>query len=482
LTTAGYSPGERTALVLVGTGTAGAYHAGVLRALLEAGVRLDVVAGRGMGAASALFAAVDAAPRLWDLAGGWPARPGPRRLYGWRPAWRVMGGGLIVAACLLALPLAALAALAVAYPLLLPIQLLWPDVGAAAIERWREIAALVSGPVVVGLLVPRLVTVVLLVIVATALGLYGAARWRDGRPRDGQGALWWRALGSPFDSQRALVWVTRGFWAYLRGAASISQPDHTDLSRRYAELLSENLGTPGYRELVVLAHDLESRRDVVFALLAEPHRKRLIARIAAGAGAEVIDLAGAGRVHVIDAIAAALTPPLVCEPHAVTFAPEGFWRGETHRMCDRPSAVLRLLREVEEAGATQVIVVSATPPMPAPHALRRPGASPRERLGEAVESIESAALDDALSAAQGRFRALFEVRLEHNPVGPFDFAGNADRRSDRHVALGELVQRGYEDAYRQLLDPVIGASGEQIHGATVVGPTPMPPDFPLKPS
>jgi len=39
-----YSPRQRTALVLAGTGTAGAYQAGVLRALAEAGVRIDLVA------------------------------------------------------------------------------------------------------------------------------------------------------------------------------------------------------------------------------------------------------------------------------------------------------------------------------------------------------------------------------------------------------------------------------------------------------
>ena len=43
-----YSPKHRTALVLTGTGTAGAYHAGVLRALAEAGVRIDLVAGRAL--------------------------------------------------------------------------------------------------------------------------------------------------------------------------------------------------------------------------------------------------------------------------------------------------------------------------------------------------------------------------------------------------------------------------------------------------
>src|SRR5204862_1397779 len=66
-----YSPQLRTALVLSGTGTAGAYHAGVLRALHEAGVKLDVVAGRGIGAMGALFAAVDGAQRLWGEKGFW---------------------------------------------------------------------------------------------------------------------------------------------------------------------------------------------------------------------------------------------------------------------------------------------------------------------------------------------------------------------------------------------------------------------------
>ena len=68
-----YSPQRRTALVLTGTGTAGAYHAGVLRALHEAGVKLDVVAGRGIGVVGALFAAVDGAQRLWDDKGFWRA-------------------------------------------------------------------------------------------------------------------------------------------------------------------------------------------------------------------------------------------------------------------------------------------------------------------------------------------------------------------------------------------------------------------------
>src|SRR5437764_9741560 len=90
-----YSPQLRTALVLTGTGTAGAYHAGVLRALHEAGVKLDIVAGRGVGVIGALFAAVDGAQLLWSDKGFWRA-DGVERLYEWRRVPRVVVWALAV--------------------------------------------------------------------------------------------------------------------------------------------------------------------------------------------------------------------------------------------------------------------------------------------------------------------------------------------------------------------------------------------------
>jgi hypothetical protein len=82
---------------------------------------------------------------------------------------------------------------------------------------------------------------------------------------------------------------------------------------------------------------------------------------------EAIDLAGAGRDHAFDLIAAALTPPLGCDPHLMTFAADCYWRGETHRVCDRPGAVSRLLEELAAAGVSQVIIVSAVAAPPPPH-------------------------------------------------------------------------------------------------------------------
>jgi hypothetical protein len=38
------------------------------------------------------------------------------------------------------------------------------------------------------------------------------------------------------------------------------------------ELVAENLGQPGFRELLVTVHDMDTRRDLIFALLAQNHR------------------------------------------------------------------------------------------------------------------------------------------------------------------------------------------------------------------
>src|SRR5438477_11017408 len=100
-----YSPQRRTALVLTGTGTAGAYHAGVLRALHEAGVKLDVVAGRGIGVVGALFAAIDGAQCLWDDKGFWRTDD-LRSLYQWHVVARVIVLALAGSLVIVAIPVA----------------------------------------------------------------------------------------------------------------------------------------------------------------------------------------------------------------------------------------------------------------------------------------------------------------------------------------------------------------------------------------
>jgi hypothetical protein len=219
-----------------------------------------------------------------------------------------------------------------------------------------------------------------------------------------------------------------------------------------------------------VAHDLDARQDLVAAFLRDQHRPRFFGRLLGSShgvrAGEVLDLAGVAREHAIDVLSAALALPVATEPHLITFASEGPWRGETHRLCDRPGALTRVFEEVASAGAEQVIVLAATPRVAKPHELSPGRGDVRGHAGEQLSAFESAGLRDVLEQFAGRFAGLYVIRPEHNPVGPFDFAGVYDERSDRRYSVAELVDRGYEDAYRQFIEPVVGASGERMQSAT----------------
>ena len=426
-----YSPERRTALVLCGTGAHGAYHAGVLRALQEAGVKIDVLAGRGVGAATAALAAIDGAARLWDGNGIW-ASAHARGLYRWT---RKVRSALAIGAALAVLTAATLLVFAVDLELAV-----W----------WRvAVVVLFAGAI------------------AAAVAL---VRTAEPLRRRASGAWWWRVIGAPVDPQPARATFADTIWELIRGAAPAQTPAPSVQGRRFSEVLLENLGQPGFRELILVATDLDARRDVVAALLREPYRGEFLApRPDRDRPSEVLDLGGMGRDHAIDVVAAALTPPLICEPALVTFARDSFWRGETHRLCDRPGSVNRLLEEVAVAGVTQVIVVTAVAPAAAPHRLRVPRLDLRSRLGEYAAAGESASLRDALEMARLRFDSVYLICPVHNPVGPFDFAGAYDEASDRRQDLQELMDRAYEDAYRQFIEPVVGASGEHLGHSEGVG-------------
>jgi hypothetical protein len=239
----------------------------------------------------------------------------------------------------------------------------------------------------------------------------------------------------------------------------VAAPPRAELARRYVELLSENLGQPGFRELLILVHDLDARRDAVFAMLAASHRPRFFTRQdatdAIGRSVEAFDLSGVARDHAIDVLGAALTVPVATESQLVTFAREGPWRGETHRLCDRPGGTARLLEEVAAAGAEQVILITAAPPPGRAHEMSSGRADLRGRAGEPLAAFETAAVRDVLEHFAGRFAGLFVIRPSHNPLGPLDFRGVYDERSDRAHTLSELTDRGYEDAYRQFIEPIV---------------------------
>ncbi|MCX6544225.1 MAG: patatin-like phospholipase family protein [Acidobacteria bacterium] len=455
-----YSSKTRTALVLTGTGTAGAYHAGVLKALGEAGVRIDLVAGHGIGVVGACFAAIDGAESLWKADGFWQ-QARVRQFYSWRRVLRVLGwlGGAV--AGLLAVPLCLLALGLVVFPIAFLLRL----VRLEASNAWADGYAWLVHEAFLPDRLPSWLAEIVLVLAIIGVGVVAVASARGrlrGRHRE-EGRFWWRVFGAPVASREAIDHWRLALWRLISGGAKVPQPDPVQLSRRYSELLSDNVGQPGFKEVIAIVHDLDARRDLVAAVLTEPYRasffgrRRRTAAWAARAN-ETLDLAGADRDHVVDVLAAALSLPVVTPPWPVTFAADSYWSGETHRLCDRPDATIRLLEEVVAAGVDQVIIVSATPAPGEPHALTDPRVDGHGRLGQWLLSRDTAGLRDASSARADQFKNLHIIRPDHNPVGPLDFGGAYDGRSDRMATLAELVDLGYADAYRQFVEPVVGAA------------------------
>ncbi len=459
-----YVPQLRTALVLTGTGTAGAYHAGVLRALVEAGVKIDLVAGRGIGAVGAMFAAVDGGSRLWAQSGLWRSR-GVRRIYRWRSTLRGAAWMLLAAFATTLLPVAALAAAVVVFPVGYFLSLVGVEFGAALAAAYETWLRAVFAPAVLPVHLPRLVVLAVASLFALLVLDAIESAVRPPARRIARGGVWWRLIGAPIDRAQAVAWFSGGLWQIMHGSR-IRRPTDDDLGQRYAELLLENLGQPGFRELLMLVHDVDARRDVAFALLAEPYRDEFLqgrpGPDAAARPLETVDLTRAARRYAMDAFAAALSLPFATDPQHVTFAPESAWQGETHRFCDRPDSTSRLLDEVARAGVQQVIVVSALPSAAVPHALGSARRDIHGRAGEYLLGLERVSIEEAIDTRRGQFESLFEVGPAHNPVGPFDVAGCYDEHSDRTQTLGELVDRGYEDGFRQFVDAVLGASGELI--------------------
>jgi hypothetical protein len=451
-----YSPERRTALVLSGTAADGAYHAGVLRALHEAGIKIDLVCGRGIGAVGAILAAVDGASRLWDPKGLWKSANIPH-LYRWRwPVRMLMAMAAAIIGVLLS-PVVFLVIGVAAYVVGLLLGMTGLDAGAAVMQRYTDALVAAFAPEALPTWLPRLIAlIVIITIVVLAIGALAAARRAPLRRRSrGLGA--WSLLGAPLDGTRAIQHFVGSLWDLLKGGASLKAPAHGDLSRRFSELLNENLGQPGFSELLLTAHDIDARRDMVFGLIREPYRRALFPLPSSSGArrAEAFDLAGLARDHLVDVVRAALSIAGVTDPALVRFAPDSYWRGEAHRLVDRPGSLGRLLEEAAAAGAEQLILVTAAPDAPGPHELSRPRLDPKGKLSEHAAAMEAAAVRDAVMHMQHRFRAVYLIRPVHNPMGALDLAGAYDERSDREQPLSELIERGYEDAYRQFIEPVV---------------------------
>jgi hypothetical protein len=435
-----------------------------MRALQEAGVKIDIVGGRGIGALAAVLAAVDGGAQLWDTGGFWRS-PAIETFYRWRWPFTVLRWLGVALIAVLAIPAAVILLGLVVYPIALLLGMAGLAVGTYFVDGFMWFLGRAFGPGALPTWIPRLAALCSVL----ALGLLGVgawlAWWRSPLYRRASGSRMWTLLGSPVDAGSTIHQATETVWRLLKGGASIKTPEADDLSRRYSELLAENLGQPGFRELLLIVHDLDANRDLVFGLVRDPYRRMLFpapGSVASARRAEAQDLSSGTKGFLADVLAAALTLPGVSEPRLVQFAPDAYWRGETHRLTDRPASIGRLVEEAAAAGAEQVVIVAASAEPPGPHELRPRRLDGLGRIGEQLASAETAALSDAVRHLHHRFQGMYVIRPSHNPIRPLDLTGAYDDHSDRMHSLEELMERGYEDTYRQFIEPFLGASGDRV--------------------
>src|SRR6188508_375151 len=355
-----YSPRLRTGVILCGAGTAGAYHAGVLKALTEAGIKLDVLAAHGAGVMTALAAAIDGGAKVWDPAGLWTA-PALKRAYRWRAALRISMIGLIAAAGVFLVPALVLIVAGFTYAAGIVLSLVGlTGLSASLVSAYQQFVETLFDPPVLPTIVPRLFVLGVLII-AGVLAVSAVRALREERSRRRwQGGFWWHLLAAPLDASEPTGTLLEALWTLVRGASDEPRPPAREIGRRYVDVLTDNFGQPGFHEVLLAVHDLDGRRDLVGAILSAPGRAALEARRHHDSPreAEIVDFTGPQRELIVTFMQAALRLPIATSPVLVEFPADSYWRGERHRLCDRPELVSRLLDELAGVGVEQVILVS----------------------------------------------------------------------------------------------------------------------------
>ena len=478
--------------MLTGSGTAAAYHAGVVKALDESGVKVDLIVGSGAGTIAAAFSAIAGSARLYGADGFWA---GVRwsSFYRLRLAARL--GALLLASSygLFVLPLV----LAIVGFVFLFLPALIADLFLPGIFA-HMLGQLAAAPVVVrGYLVALTVPVFALCAFATIAALRVLIRDRR---------RFSESLESLLDAERGRDRLSRALWEIARGPAlSDAPPGEAELGRRYVALAAENLGQPGFRELILRAADLETGGALGFVLLQDAHRNSFAASRSRGPRSRVdgmpdaIDLRALGGDGLFfDAVMTGLLPPLVAPVRRVAFPKGGLHGGETHRLTDATLVSGCGLGEALAAGAEQVIVVSPTPEQPAPPARRR---GPRAQADGALALLERQAVDRDVAQAErinrmvqtlghdtgmgrawqdpatGRLYrdfALYLVRPERRGLGPLEWDGARDPATEVLETPEDLIERGYKDAYRLFVEPIVGAAPEPRRAITPAVPDHQP--------
>jgi hypothetical protein len=376
------------------------------------------------------------------------------------------------------LPLFVALAAGLLFPLVLVADLAAPEWTAALVQwMWAAQAALRTA-YLAALSVPVFLLCVLAIVAVATAFVRNRRRFAE-------------TFESALDVRGARRRLSRGLWEVARGSTvSASAPSGADLGRRYVSLLADNLGQPGFRELILRTADLETGAALPFVLLREPWRARFAASRARGPRSRLDGMAGAVDLLapgydalLFEAVLTGLLPSPVAPVCRVEFPKGGAFAGEVHRLADATLVGGSGIGEALAAGAEQVLIATAVPEGPGEPPRRRGfrasadaalAALERQaverdlheaaRINRMVETLGHRTEDggrawqDPASGRVYRDFALYVVRPDRRRLGPLDLDGARHPATEVLETADDLLEQGRRDAYRLFVEPVVGAA------------------------
>ena len=435
-------------MVLVGEGTGVAYLVGAMRALDAAGVRIDVVLGRGAGALVAAFSGLSAEDKI-DGEGGLLAAAGRVRPFRIAPLYRFAALCLAASFAFFAAP----ALLGLISVVVLPVQALVRGIfpaAAAGSPSW--LSGLVSA------VEPYYLPAVALPVIVLFLGFSARCLrllWRGRGRRPGFSDL----FPPPFHLGPLERLLSHRLWQLAKGTATEERPrDRRALSEAYVQLLASGLGQQGFREIVLYALDTDTGDEVPFVALKDRFAKKMATDPGPGRK-DPIDLSEDGASILFDVLIAALTPPGLSPEVGIRLPRRSKLGGEVHRFVSSLSGAGDALADAVAAGAEQIFYVTSAA------AGSRVSGTLWERisLGAVKTSLER----DLLRAAAIPDVPIFVVRPDSERLAPYELQGRPQLGGER-LSSGALVDQGARDVERLFVRPVLGEELSPLPQETTV--------------
>jgi len=457
-------------VVFTGSGASGAYHAGVLKALDEAGVRIDLMVGSGVGVLAAAFGAAGSGSVLYGDKGLWREITSAR-VYRLRSTFRILRSLGLVAMSAFLVPAFVALVLGLLLPAFLAVDFARPGF---LTSLSNTLASL--GPALRLFFVITLAAPTFLAFLFILAGFAGALR--KSRRRIGE------SIESVFDLSGIESEIGRRLWEAARGPAlNEKEPAPAEVGRQFANLVSENAGQPGFRGLVLRAANLDSGKPLGLKLVSNGPGSK------APEADDLLDLREAVMAPLLfDVVVSAFASTPLTSPRRVRLPKQGAFGGEIHRIAEASSLPGSGLSEAIALGADRIVLVTATAPDPGPQAERRglkalasaflalqernaveDDLRQAERLNRVVETVGhqkstgQREWQDPFTGRRFRSVTIHTVRPRRSLLRPLDLDGAIDPGNEVETTLVDWLDEGHRDAHRCFLEVALGEERSSNH-------------------